>query len=238
MTYHQDTPFFPVVDMLQQGLHWRSAASPAERLHGLERELALAGLSLPDAVPLLAQLLSLPVPDDYPPPLASPQPERRRLLDTLAAWLFGRARLQPIVLVLEDLHWVDPSTLELQGIFVEQVATAPVLLLYTARPEFRTPWPLLAHQAQVTLGRLAPRHVREMVAHVAPRLVLAEPVIEAVVTRTDGNPLYVEELTKAVLEADGVGPPPRARSLRPCRTRSWLGLTGSEGRRRWRRWAP
>src|SRR5881409_1748766 len=136
--------------------------------------------------------------------MASPE-QRRKLLGTLTAWLFGAARVQPLVLAVEDLQWVDPSTLELQGLFVERGATAPVLLLYTARPEFRAPWPLLAHHAQVTLGRLGHRHVREMVAHVAPRAVLAEPVIEALVTRTDGNPLYVEELTKAVLEADAGG---------------------------------
>src|SRR5436309_2905621 len=202
--YHQNTPFFPVVDMLQQGLAWRGDESPAERLHGLERALALAGLRLPEAVPLVAPLLSLPVPEQYPLLLASPE-QRRKLLGTLTAWLFGAARVQPLVLAVEDLQWVDPSTLELQGLFVERGATAPVLLLYTARPEFRAPWPLLAHHAQVTLGRLGHRHVREMVAHVAPRAVLAEPVIEALVTRTDGNPLYVEELTKAVLEADAGG---------------------------------
>jgi len=106
--------------------------------------------------------------------------------------------------VLEDLQWVDPSTLELQALLAEQGATAPVLFLYTARPEFRAPWPLLAHHAQVTLGRLGRAHVRAMVAGVAARATLAE-LIEAVVSRTDGVPLFVEELTKAVLEAEDSG---------------------------------
>src|SRR5205823_6444442 len=123
---------------------------------------------------------------------------------TLVAWLLGLARLQPAVAVLEDLQWVDPSTLELQALLAEQGATAPVLFLYTARPEFRAPWPLLAHHAQVTLGRLGRAHVRAMVAGVAARATLAE-LIEAVVSRTDGVPLFVEELTKAVLEAEDSG---------------------------------
>ena len=200
--YHQNTPFFPVVDMLQQGLAWRGDESSNERLAGLERALDLAGLKPRDAVPLVAPILSLPVPKRYPPLLLSPEQQRRKVLATLAAWLFGLARVQPVVLVVEDVHWVDPSTLELLGLFVEQGATAAVLLMYTARPEFRLPWPLRAHHAQLTLSRLNKRQAREMVGRVAPGAALRDDIVEAVVTRTDGVPLFVEELTKAVVEAE------------------------------------
>src|SRR5262249_36999846 len=173
----------------------------------VEQSLAAAGLQPSEALPLVAPLLDLPVPERYAPLRLSPEAQRKKLLATLVAWLLGLARLQPAVAVLEDLQWVDPSTLELQALLTEQGATAPVLFLYTARPEFRAPWPLLAHHAQVTLGRLGRAHVREMVASVAARATLAE-LSDAVVSRTDGVPLFVEELTKAVLEAEGSGVSP------------------------------
>src|SRR5262245_9657329 len=201
--YHQNTPFYAVVDMLQQGLAWRGDEGVAERLEALERSLALSGMSLAEAVPLLAPLLGLPVPERYPPLGLSPEAQRRRTFSTLAAWLFGAARMQPVVLAVEDLHWVDPSTLELQGLLVEQTTTAPVLILLTARPEFRAPWPLLAHHAHLPLNRLSGRHVREMIGHVAAGSLLSTELMETLVGRTDGVPLFVEELTRAVMEGDG-----------------------------------
>jgi len=202
--YHQHSPFYAVTEMLGRALAWRGDEPVEERIVRLEQGLAGAGLQLSEALPLVAPLLALPVPDRYAPLRLSPEAQRKKLLATLVAWLLGLARLQPAVAVLEDLQWVDPSTLELQALLAEQGATAPVLFLYTARPEFRAPWPLLAHHAQVTLGRLGRAHVRAMVAGVAARATLAE-LIEAVVSRTDGVPLFVEELTKAVLEAEDSG---------------------------------
>jgi class 3 adenylate cyclase/tetratricopeptide (TPR) repeat protein len=201
--YHQNTPFYAVVDMLQQGLAWRGDEAVTERVGALEQSLALAGVAPPEAVPLLAPLLGLPVPERYSPLGLSPEAQRRRTFSTLVAWLFGAARVQPVVLVVEDLHWTDPSTLELQGLLAEQVATAPVLILYTAREEFRAPWPLLAHHAQVTLNRLSARQVREIVGHLAGETTLSNEAIETLVARTDGVPLFVEELTRALMESDG-----------------------------------
>jgi predicted ATPase len=108
-----------------------------------------------------------------------------------------------MVMAIEDLHWVDPSTLELTQVLVEQAATAPLMLLYTARPEFRASWPMRAHHAQITLNRLNERHTREMVAGVVARATLAQDLLDAVVKRTDGVPLFAEELTRLVLERDG-----------------------------------
>jgi tetratricopeptide (TPR) repeat protein len=104
---------------------------------------------------------------------------------------------------MEDLHWIDPSTLELTQMLVEQAATAPLMLLFTARPEFRAAWPLRAHHAQVTLNRLNDRNTREMVAGVAARAAMAQDLIDAVVKRTDGVPLFAEELARLILEGQG-----------------------------------
>ena len=161
----------------------------------------LAGLKPAEAIPLLAPLLNLPLPAKYPPSSLSPEQQRRRLLATLVELALGTARVQPTVITTEDLHWADPSTLELIQLLVEQGARARLLLLYTARPEFRAPWPLRAHHTQITLNRLSSRNVRTMVAQVAARTALSEETIAAMVERTGGVPLFVEELTRAVLES-------------------------------------
>ena len=203
--YHQNTPFHAAVEMLQQALGWADATSPEARLQALERSLQLTGVSASDAVPLVAPLLGLAVPDRYPSLHLPPEGQRRQLLATLAAWLVGLGRVRPVVVVVEDLQWVDHSTLELQALLVEQVASASVLLIYTARPEFRAPWPLLAHHTVITLNRLSQGDIRAMIAAVAARAALADEVVATLVTRTDGVPLFVEELTKAVLEARDSG---------------------------------
>jgi class 3 adenylate cyclase/predicted ATPase len=205
--YHQHTPFYAVTEMLGQALARRGDGPVEERIARLEQSLAAAGLPPAETLPLVAPLLDLPLPDRYSPLPLTAEAQRKRVFATLVAWLFGLARIQPAVVVLEDLQWGDPSTLELLALLAEQGATAPVLFLYTARLEFRAPWPLLEHHVQVTLGRLGRVHVREMVASIAARAAAAE-LIEAVITRTDGVPLFVEELTKAMLEAEGSGVAP------------------------------
>jgi len=193
----QNTPFYPVCEMLRQAVGWRAADQTAE----LEQALELAGLKPAEALPLVAPLLNLPIPAKYPPLLLSPDQERRRLLATLVEWVLGAARLQPTVIATEDLHWADPSTLELIQLLVEQGSRARLLLLYTARPEFRAPWALHAHHTQITLNRLSPRNVRTMVEQVAAKAALSEGTIATMVERTGGVPLFVEELTRAVLES-------------------------------------
>jgi class 3 adenylate cyclase len=199
--YYTHTPFYAVAELLKQVFLWRPDDSEAALAAALERGLAAAGLEPSETLPLVAPLLGLPVPPHHAPLLEAPEVSHKRLLAALAAWAFGTARQQPMVIVLEDLQWVDPSTLELQRVLAEQGATAPLLLLYTARPEFQPPWPLRAHHTLLTLNRLPRRYVREMVAKVAVRSALYAELIEAVVARTDGVPLFVEELTKAVAEA-------------------------------------
>jgi predicted ATPase len=148
--------------------------------------------------------LNLPTAAKYPALALSPEQQRRRFLSTLVEWALGVARVQPTIIAIEDLHWADPSTLELLQLLVEQGARAPLLLLYTARPELRAPWPVRAHHTQITLNRLSARNVRTMVGQVAAQKALTEDTVAAVVERTGGVPLFVEELTRAVLESADV----------------------------------
>jgi len=127
--------------------------------------------------------LNLPPLAKYPPSTLLPEQQRRRLLATLVEWVLGAAREQPLLIATEDLHWADPSTLELIQLLVEQGATSRLLLLYTARPEFRAQWPLRAHHAQITLNRLSARNVREMIVQVAARNALASETADAITIR-------------------------------------------------------
>lgn len=201
--FFQSTPFHAVTQILDQGLGWRGDESAEERTSQLERSLELAGMKLDEAVPLIAEMLNLPIPDKYPALLFAPDQRRKRLLADLATWVLNIARLQPVVIAMEDLHWVDPSTLELMQTLVEQAATAPLLLLCTARPGFHAPWPARAHHAQITLSRLNDAQTREIVMGVAARARLATSVIDAVVKRSDGVPLFTEELARLMTEGDG-----------------------------------
>src|SRR5262249_61148719 len=151
-------------------------------------------------------------PNRSPPVPAAPEVAHRRLLATLAAWALGTARLQPLVILVEDLQWVDPSTLELQELLVDQVATAPLLLLQTARPEFCPPWALKAHHTQLTLSRLRRGQTRQLVETLA---ALPPEMVDTVVARTDGVPLFAEELTKAAADAATHAPHHTPPSLSP-----------------------
>src|SRR5216683_1200525 len=199
--FFQNTPFYSIAEMLKQGLAWRGDESAEEQLALLERSLEPAGLNPAEAIPLIAPLLNLQLLGKYPPSSLSPEQQRRRLLATLVEWVLGAARVQPFVIATEDLHWADPSTLELIQLLAEQGATARLLLLYTARPEFRAEWPLRVHHTHITLNRLSVPNVREMITQVAACNALASETVDAVIERTSGVPLFVEELTRVVLES-------------------------------------
>jgi tetratricopeptide (TPR) repeat protein len=199
--YHQQSALYPVIDYLYRLLRGHQGDPPSEKLHSLEATLAPSGLVLSEAVPLLAALLSLPLPTSYPPLTLTPQRQRQKTLDTLLAWLHAEARRQPLLLVVEDLHWIDPSTLELLSLLIDQGAQARLCLFLTTRPEFHPPWTRLAHFTALTLRRLAPSQIERLAKHVAGEKALPPTVLQEVVRKTDGVPLFVEELTKTVLES-------------------------------------
>ena len=159
------------------------------------------GLPLAEAVPLFAALLSLPLAADYAPLTVSPEQQKQQTLHALLTILLRIAAQQPVLFVMEDLHWVDPSTLELLSLLVDQGPTARILALFTFRPDFSPPWTGRSHLTQVTLPRLPRRQAAEMTGRVAHGKALPPEVVEQVVAKTDGVPLFVEELTKMVLES-------------------------------------
>jgi predicted ATPase len=187
--------------MLSRSLELQHVGNTEEQLERLEQALTLAGISAAESAQLIADLLQLPAGERYPASALSAEQKRRRLLAALSGWVLGSAKGQPLVMMVEDLHWLDPSSLELLQLLGEQGATAPLMLLYTARPEFRAPWPMRAHHSQITLNRLSSRDVRDMVALVTVRNALPSESIDVLVERTGGVPLFVEELTRAVLES-------------------------------------
>lgn len=203
---NSNTPFHAVARMLDQLFHWSGDETPQQRIRALELALDGSGLELAEFMPLVGELLALPVADKYPPLELAADQKRRRLLTCLAAWVFNLVRTEPLVIVIEDLHWLDPSSMELLTMLVEQGATSPLLLLCTARPEFRAPWPTQSHHTQIMLDRLSPSETRDLVTGVVAEAGLRQDIIDAVITRTDGVPLFAEELTRWMLESgEGAG---------------------------------
>jgi len=200
--YYQNTALYPMIDVLERvTLRFERDESPQHRLSKLEGFVVQYGLPLAEAMPLFAGLLSLPLSDTYAPLTLSPDQQKQKTLHALLTILWRIATQQPVLLVMEDLHWVDPTTLELLTLLVDQGPSARILALWTCRPDFSPPWPGRAHLTQVTLPRLPRRQAAEMINQVTHGKVLPAEVVEQIVAKTDGVPLFVEELTKMVLEA-------------------------------------
>jgi class 3 adenylate cyclase/predicted ATPase len=200
--YYQNTALYPMIELLERvALRFEREESSQQKLNKLEGFLVQHGLPLAEAVPLLAALLSLPLSTDYAPLAMSPEQQKQKTLHALLTILLKIAAQQPVLFVMEDLHWVDPSTLELLSLLVDQGPTARILALFTCRPDFSPPWTGRAHLTQVTLNRLPRRQAVELTGRVAHGKALPPVVVEQVVAKTDGVPLFVEELTKMVLES-------------------------------------
>jgi class 3 adenylate cyclase/predicted ATPase len=201
--YHTNSALYPVITHLQRLWRWERDDTPAEKLDKMEETLRKTSLPLKEVVPLFAALCSLPLPEGRYAPLGlTPQQEKQQTQDALAAWLLEEAERQPMMVVYEDLHWADPSTLEIIGLLVDQVPTAPMLTVLIFRPEFIPPWPNRSHMTPITLNRLERPQVEAMITHLGGGKALPAEVVRHIVTRTDGVPLYVEELTKMLLESD------------------------------------
>jgi class 3 adenylate cyclase len=193
--YTERTPFHPVAHLLAQGLGIAAQDTPEAKLAKLAG--GLRGAS-PEAASLLADFLGLAPSTSLP---MNPDLRRRRTMELLTEWHLDLSAAQPLVVLVEDLQWCDASTLELLGHLIEQGARGRVLLLATARPEFTPPWPARPSLTTLQLGRLSDPQVREMVASLGG-LELSTGTRDTLVVRADGNPLYVEELAKAVIEPD------------------------------------
>src|SRR5207249_7130316 len=164
--YYQNTALYPMIDLLERvALHFEREESPEQKLRKLEGHLVQYGLPLAEAVPLLASLLSLRLTADYAPLPLSPEQHKQKILQVLLTVVLRIAAQQPVLFVMEDLHWVDPTTLEFLSLLVDQGPTARILALFTFRPDFRPPWTRRPPLPQVTLPRLPRRQAAEMTGH-------------------------------------------------------------------------
>jgi class 3 adenylate cyclase/predicted ATPase len=205
--YYQHTALYPIIDLLQRALRWQPEDTAEERLAKLEQMLGQYQVPLEETMPLFAALLSVPLPDDrYPPLFLSPQRHKQKTLETLLTMLLEQAAEHPTLLIVEDLHWVDPTTVEWLSLVVDQVPTTSLCLLVTCRPEFQSPWGSHSYLTQMTLNRLPRPQVARMVELLADRAPGGQPfppqIIQHLMEKSDGIPLFVEEMTKTVLESD------------------------------------
>jgi class 3 adenylate cyclase/predicted ATPase len=197
-SYTGGTPFHPIIALVMQGLAFTPEDTVAEQIGKLE--VRLGELASTETVSLLADFLGLPPPTRLQ---MSPELQRHKTIELLAQWTLSLGAAEPLILVVEDLHWCDVSTLELLGHLITQSPTARVLLLATARPDFTPPWPVRSNLTTVHLARLTKRQARDMIATLAGT-ELPAATLEALVARADGVPLYLEELTKAMAEPGAV----------------------------------
>jgi serine/threonine protein kinase/predicted ATPase len=198
--HYQNTGLHPAIDFFERALAFGREESPSARFDRLLRRLEHYGLDQPRTVPLWAELLSLPTTARFPAASLPPARQREETFRVLLEWLHTRASRKPILLIVEDLHWVDASTLELLEQFVAECEHDAILTMLTFRPEFQAPWPAAAQQTTLALNRLTRRQTVEMMRSVAGD-TLSEAVIEQVYDRAGGVPLFVEEFTKMVRES-------------------------------------
>src|SRR5262249_33630509 len=197
--YHTASALYPVITRLEH--LWQLAPDDAapNRLSKLEEGLRSSALPLAEVVPLFAGLLGVSLPAErYAPLTGTPEQRSQQTLDSLVAWLAAQADRQPVLAVWEALHWADPTTLELLGLVIEQAPTVPMLHILTSRPTFRPPWPPRSHLTSLVLNRLERQQVETLIARQAGGKALPAEVVQHIVAKTDGVPLYVEELTKVL----------------------------------------
>ncbi len=200
--YFQHSALFPVVDLIQYRLDWSLDESPRAKLDKLEALLRQYRPPLDETVPLFATLLGLPLTDThYVPSQLSAEGQRQQLFTTFVSMILEQAERQPVLFILEDLHWSDPSTQALLSLLIEHAAGASLMLLLTSRPGFNPPWASRAHLTPLALHRLPRTQIERMMTHVTGGVPLPAPLIDQLVEKTDGVPLFIEEMTKTVLES-------------------------------------
>ena len=200
--FHIQSSLYPVIEQFERAAGFSKDDNAEDKLDKIEAvlNLALDAAEISKVAPLFAALLSLPM-DRYPPLNYSPQKQKELTLEALATQVAGLAKRQPILMVFEDVHWVDPTTQEVLELLVSRIARLPVLLLIAYRPEYVPRWSGEAHVTALSLNRLNRRLGAELADRVTGGKTLPAEVLEQIVAKTDGVPLFVEELTKAVLES-------------------------------------
>src|SRR5208282_1692082 len=201
---HTDSAFYPIIGQMERAAGFAHDDTPTARLDKLDALLAQTSTSKQDAA-LFAELLSLPNDGRYPVLQLTPLQRRQRTLESLTTQLAGLADQHPVLMIFEDVHWIDPTSLEALNRTVDRIKTLPVLLLLTFRPEFIAPWTGQSRVTGLTLNRLGESEAAAIIARLAGNKELPADVMAEIVERTDGIPLFVEEMTKAVLESESEG---------------------------------
>jgi DNA-binding SARP family transcriptional activator/tetratricopeptide (TPR) repeat protein len=199
--HHQESALYPVITHLNQAAGFQREDSVAVRLDKLEALLSQGRSDLAEALPLIADLLTIPIDSRCKPLDLSPQRRKQRTLATLVAQVEGLAADQPVMMLFEDAHWSDPTSLELMDLLADRVPTLPLLVVMTFRPEFASSWVGRPHVSSLSLSRLPARHCIAVIAGITEGKVLPKEFADQITERSDGIPLFIEELTKAVIES-------------------------------------
>ena len=201
---HTDSALYPIISQTERAAGMAHDDTTQAKLDKLDAVLAQTSTPIQDAA-LFAEMLSLPNDGRYPALGLAPEERRQRTQEALTAQLTGLTRYRPALMIVEDAHWVDPTSLEVFGRTVDHIKPLPVLLIVTFRPEFNAPWAGRSHVTSLALNRLGEREAAAIIARVVGNKDLPADVTAEIVERTDGIPLFVEEMTKAVLEAESEG---------------------------------
>ena len=201
---HTDSALYPTIGQIERAAGFTRDDTLQAKLDKLDALLAQSSTSAQDAA-LFAEMLSLPNDGRYPTLELSPQQRRQKTLEALMAQVETLSRPNPVLMILEDAQWIDPTSLELFGLIVDRVPTLRVLLIVTFRPEFEPPWIGRPYVTALTINRLTERQVSAMIDRVVGNKLLPATLRQEIIERTDGIPLFVEEMTKAVLEAESEG---------------------------------
>ena len=202
-SFHTSSTLYPVIEHLKRVLDWNEQDPQDELLSKIENGLQAQNIPLAECVPLLTKLIGVALPEGrYPSLEYGAQELRERTLDMLAGWLFGEAEKKPVLCIWEDVHWADPTTLDLLALCIAQSPTVAMMNVLTFRPDFKPPWPDRSHILPISLYRLERPEVEAMIQQLAGGKAIPPEVVEHIVNKADGVPLYVEELSKAILEAN------------------------------------
>jgi predicted ATPase len=201
---HTDSAFYPIIGQMERSAGLAQSDSSQAKLEKLDAVLAQTSTSTEDAA-LFAEMLSLPNDGHYPKLDLTSQQRREKTLRALVSQVEGLARQDPVLMIFEDAHWIDPTSLEVLGLVVGRITRLPAVLIVTFRPEFEAPWIGRAHVTALMINRLPPRDVDEIIDRIVGNKRLPASVRQDIIERTDGIPLFVEEMTKAVLEAESEG---------------------------------
>jgi predicted ATPase len=220
---HTDSALYPIIAQMERAAGLAHDDKPQAKLDKLDALLSQTSTSTStEDAALVADMLSITNDGRYPALKLTPEQRRQRTLEALTSQLAGLARQNPVLMIFKDAHWVDPTSLEVLGRTVDWIKTLPALVIVTFRPEFNAPWVGQSHVTSLTLNRLGEREAAAIIARLVGNKKLPADVMAEIVERTDGIPLFVEEMTKAVLEAESegaVGARLRRFRLRPWRSR-------------------